>query len=180
MEFKNVEENLRHSFRALACDRPAGDVREIGGVSIASAGTSFQMFNAAFLAGTVTGPEDLERRIVTASVHFRARDLGWSFWVCIDLLPSKLRRLAERLFEKNGLRLTVQLPGMCAERLLPPRRALPQIQVRRVADGPPRLAFCDIGSPLFPGALSPVRRIFPPRRPLPSHFFGFLRYLCPH
>ncbi len=143
MEFKNVEENLRHSFRALACDRPAGDVREIGGVSIASAGTSFQMFNAAFLAGTVTGQEDLERRIVTARVHFRARDLGWSFWVCMDLLPSKLQRRAERMFQRNGLRLTVQLPGMCAERLLPPRRPLPQIEIRRVADEPTRLAFCD-------------------------------------
>src|SRR6266403_845996 len=99
MEFKDVEENLRHSFRALACDRPAGDVR----------------------------------------------DLGWSFWVCIDLLPSKLQRRAERLFERNGLRLTVQLPGMCAERLLPPRRPLPQIEIRRVADEPTRLAFCDIG-----------------------------------
>jgi GNAT superfamily N-acetyltransferase len=177
MEFKNVEENLRHSFRALASDRPAGDVREIGGVSIASAGTPFQMFNAAFLAGTVTGQEDLERRIVTARVHFRARDLGWSFWVCMDLLPSKLQRRAERLFERNGLRLTVQLPGMAAERLLPPRRELPKIEIRRVADEATRLAFCDIGCTCFHVPLSWFREIFLQRRLWDGDFVGYVGYL---
>jgi GNAT superfamily N-acetyltransferase len=177
MEFKDVEENLRHSFRALALDRPAGDVREIGGVSIASAGTSFQMFNAAFLAGTVSGQEDLERRIVAARVHFRARDLGWSFWVCRDLLPSKLQRRAERLFERNGLRLTVQLPGMCAERLLPPRRPLPQIEIRRVADESTRLAFCDIGCTCFHVPLSWFREIFLQRRLWDGDFVGYVGYL---
>src|SRR2546427_3384277 len=129
MEFRKVEENLRHSFRALASDRPSGDVREIAGVSIASAGTPFQMFNAAFLASPVTGPEDLERRIATARVHFHVRDLGWSFWVCADLLPVKLKRRANRVFERNGLRLGVQLAGRSPEGLVPPPRALPPMEV---------------------------------------------------
>ena len=49
VEFQPVESNLRASFRILAGDRPRGEVREIGGISIASAGVTFQMFNAAFL-----------------------------------------------------------------------------------------------------------------------------------
>src|SRR5215510_7565310 len=105
MDFRNVEENLRYSFRALASDRPRGDVREMGGVSIASAGASFQMFNAAFLASPVSGPDDLERRIATARVHFHIRDLAWSFWVCADLLPPRLKPRAERIFDRNGLRM---------------------------------------------------------------------------
>src|SRR5262249_2001317 len=145
MEYVSVEENLRHSFRTLAADRPSGCVREIAGVCIAAAGTPFQMFNAAFLASPVSGPDDLERRIPAARVHFQARDQGWSFWVCTDLLPPKLQSRAERIFERNGLRLTVQLPGMWADRLLPPRRALPKVEVRRVGDETTRLAFCDIG-----------------------------------
>src|SRR5437870_6258562 len=103
MEFRKVEENLRHSFRALASDRPSGDVREIAGVSIASAGTPFQMFNAAFLASPVSGPEDLERRIATARVHFHVRDLGWSFWVCAGLLPPRSEEHTSELQSRGHL-----------------------------------------------------------------------------
>src|SRR5712691_11098005 len=157
MEFRKVEENLRHSFRALASDRPSGDVREIAGVSIASAGTPFQMFNAAFLASPVTGPEDLERRIATARVHFHVRDLGWSFWVCADLLPPKLQPRAERM--------------------LPPRRALPEIEVRRVADESTRLAFCDVGCICFHVPLNWFREIFLCTPLWDSDFVGYVGYV---
>src|SRR6185295_9510722 len=112
----------------------SGDVRDIAGVSIASAGTSFQMFNAAFLSSPVADTEDLARRICTARVHFEARGLPWSFWVCHGLLPPKLKTAG--LFERSGLRHAVQLPGMCADRLLPPRRALPELEMRPVVDEP--------------------------------------------
>jgi GNAT superfamily N-acetyltransferase len=177
VEFHHVEENLRHSFRALAVDRPSGEVREIAGVSIAAAGTPFQMFNAAFLAGPVSGAEDLERRIATARVHFRMRNLGWSFWVCADLLPPKLQRRAERIFERNGLRMAVELPGMSAERLLPPRRALPEIEVRRVADEPTRLAFCDIGCTCFHVPLNWFRDIFLCQPLWAGDFVGYVGYV---
>jgi predicted GNAT family acetyltransferase len=176
-EFRNVEENLRYSFRALACERPSGEVRELGGVSIAAAGTAFQMFNAAFLASAVSGQDDLEQRIATARVHFRMRDLGWSFWVCADLLPPKLHRRAERIFERNGLRLAVHLPGMSAERLLPPRRPLPEIEVRRVADETTRLAFCDIGCTCFHVPLDWFREIFLQRRLWDGDFVGYVSYV---
>ena len=176
MQFQNVEQNLRESFRALATDRPAGDIREISGVSIASAGTSFQMFNAAFLSCPVGSPEDLERRIATARVHFRARGLTWSFWVCEDMLPLKARKRMERLFEGAGLRLTVQLPGMLAERLLPPRRALPEIEIRRVADEPTRHAFCDIGCTCFHVPLNWFREIFLRRQLWDGDFVGYVGY----
>ena len=176
MQFQNVEQNLRYSFQALAADRPSGEVREIAGISIASAGTSFQMFNAAFLSGPVSSPEDLERRIATARVHFRARGLTWSFWVCEDLLPSRVRKRAERLCEAAGLRLTVRLPGMSAERLLPPRRELPEIEVRRVADEPTRLAFCDIGCTCFHVPLNWFREIFLWRQLWDGDFVGYVGY----
>ena len=109
VEFQNVEENLRHSFRALAEDRRSGDVREIGGVAIASAGTSFQMFNAAFLSSPVADAADLERRTLIARVQFESRGLEWSFWVCEDLLPPRLRKQAERILNRCGLRLAEPL-----------------------------------------------------------------------
>jgi len=176
VEFQNVEQNLRYSFRALAADRACGDVREIGGVSIASAGTSFQMFNAAFLAGPVADAADLERRAVTARVQFEARSLEWSFWVCDGLLPPRLRKQAGRIIERNGLRLAVQLPGMSAERLLPPRRALPDLEIRRVVDEASRLAFCDIGCACFHVPLNWFREIFLRPRLWENDFVGWVGY----
>jgi ribosomal protein S18 acetylase RimI-like enzyme len=174
--FDNVEQNLRYSFRALAVDRPSGDVREIAGVSIASAGTSFQMFNAAFLSGPVVSADDLQRRIAAAGVHFRARGLAWSFWVCEDLVLPKVRRRMDYLFEAAGLRLTVRLPGMVAENLLPPRRTLPEIEVRRVADESTRLAFCDIGCTCFHVPLHWFREIFLRRDLWNGDFVGYVGY----
>jgi GNAT superfamily N-acetyltransferase len=177
VEFQNVEENLRLSFRALAVDRPRGEVREIGGISIASAGTSFQMFNAAFLNSPVADASDLERRIATARVQFEARALEWSFWMCEGLLPPRLRRQADRIFSRNGLRQAVQLPGMCADRLLPPRRPLPALDIRRVKDEATRVAFCDIGCTCFHVPLNWFREIFL-RRPLwENGFVGWVGYL---
>jgi ribosomal protein S18 acetylase RimI-like enzyme len=172
-----VEENLRHSFRTLASDRPSGDVREIAGVSIASAGTSFQMFNAAFLSTTVAGAEDLERRVVTAQVHFGARRLPWSFWVCDGLLPPKLAKRAESIFERNGMRHAVQLPGMSAERLLPPRRELPRLEIRRVVDDSTRAAFCEIGCTCFHVPLNWFREIFLQPGLWEDGFVGYVAYL---
>jgi len=177
VEFQNVEENLRHSFRALAEDRRSGDVREIGGVAIASAGTSFQMFNAAFLSSPVADAADLERRTLIARVQFESRGLEWSFWVCEDLLPPRLRKQAERIFNRCGLRLAVQLPGMCADRLLPPRRALPELEIRRVDDDATRLAFCDIGCTCFHVPLNWFREIFLRRRLWENGFVGWIGYL---
>jgi len=174
VEFQNVEENLVQSFRALASHRPSGEVRDIAGVSIASAGTSFQMFNAAFLSNLVSDSEDLARRICAARVHFEARGLPWSFWVCHGLLPPKLRR--RTIFERSGLRHAVQLPGMCADRLLPPKRALPELEIRRVGDEATRLAFCDIGCACFHVPLDWFREIFLRQGIWEDGFVGYVGY----
>jgi len=47
VDFESVAVNLRESFRAIAASRAPGEIRELRGVSIASAGVTFQMFNSA-------------------------------------------------------------------------------------------------------------------------------------
>jgi len=161
VNFQPVESNLRESFRILAAGRPGGDVRETPGLSIASAGAAFQMFNAAFLSGPGSAPiSELQRRIALASVHFRARGIQWAFWVCDDLVEPKARKHLASAFERHGLYRTVELPGMAAARLLPPRRALPVLEIRRVCDEMTRLAFCDVGSTCFNVPIHWFREIF--------------------
>jgi ribosomal protein S18 acetylase RimI-like enzyme len=160
VDFESVANNLRESFRVVAGSRAAGEVRELHGVSIASAGVAFQMFNAAFLSGPAATEPELKQRLLLPSVHFNARGLEWAYWVCEDWLEGRVRKRSRSLFERHGLRLSTSLPGMIAEQLLPPVKALPAIEIRRVCDAATRAAFCEIGSVCFHVPISWFKEVF--------------------
>ena len=160
MDFETVAANLRESFRAIAASRAPGEIRELRGVSIASAGVAFQMFNSAFLSAPVANEAELARRIMLPSVHFDARGLEWAYWVCEDWLEAGARRRSRQIFERHGLRHSVDLPGMVAERILPPLKPLPKLEIRRVGDAGTRDAFCVIGSVCFHVPLPWFREVF--------------------
>lgn len=144
-----VVNNLRDSFRILAVDRPRGDVRELDGVSIASPGVAFQMFNAAFLSAPVETQTELASRLGTARNHFASRSLPWSFWFCESWLAEDVRRRLTRGCEEAGLRIASEMPGMVAERLDPTRRRLPELEIRKVARGETLEHFRQIGAECF-------------------------------
>ena len=149
MTFENVAANLRESFRVVAASRAAGENRELRGVSIASAGVTFQMFNAAFLSAPVASDAELAQRILLANTHFDARGSGVGLLGVRRLAPRPHPEALPAAFESLGLRHSVDLPGMVAERLAPPVRPLPRLDVRRVEPGPVRDAFCAIGALCF-------------------------------
>src|ERR1700722_3725573 len=120
MDFRAVEENLRQSFRVLAADRPGTDVAELPGVTIASLGAQFQMFNAAFLSAPADSAEELDERMETARTHFAARGTAWSFWICEGWLGAAARRKLSRCCQNAGLRLSAEMPGMTADRICQP------------------------------------------------------------
>lgn len=176
MDFESVADNLRESFRVIAASRQGGEVRELRGVSIASAGVTFQMFNTAFLSSPVASEMELEQRILTAAVVYQARGLEWSFWVCEDWLESKPRRRSRKIFERLGLRHAVDLPGMIAEAVEPPVRPLPELEVRRVDGGCTRDAFCGIGSTCFHVPLPWFQEVFASRT-VWERFAAYVGYL---
>ena len=134
MDPEAVERNLLDMFRSLARDRQGGEVRELPGVSIASAGTEFQMFNAAFFSSPIVDLTDLERRVNLASVAFRSRGLTWSLWVCEELIPKEFRRKLSRICERARLYLSSEMPGMVAERVAAPSPRHVSIEIRPVHD----------------------------------------------
>ncbi|HVP46051.1 MAG TPA: GNAT family N-acetyltransferase [Bryobacteraceae bacterium] len=176
MDFRNVEENLRESFRVLAVSRPLGEVREAPGVTIASAGVTFQMFNAAFLSGPVEDEHQLNRRITLARVHFAARQLDWSYWVCEDWLDKKARRRAGDIFKKQGMHLATVLPGMVAGKLAGPVRPLPRLNVRSVEDRETWTHFCQIGALCFNVPLAWFQEVFDDARVWENGFKGYVGY----
>jgi len=135
-------------------------LREMEGVSIASAGVTFQMFNAAFLSAEVPTETVMDRRVAQAAVHFAARGQRWAYWICDGWLESRTRRRLQQVFRKHNLYQAVELPGMLADELRPPARELPEIDVRRVSGGPVKDAFCAIGSLCFNVPLAWFREVF--------------------
>ena len=160
MDFRTVADNLRQSFRIVAGSRAVGEVREIAGVSIASAGATFQMFNTAFLSTPVSTEAELAQRVSLAAVHYQVRGFEWAYWLCEDFVEPHARKRVGRIFEKHGMRHSVALPGMIAEEVLPPERRLPELEVRRVEPGATRDAFCAIGSACFHVPISWFTEVF--------------------
>lgn len=149
MDFHPVEANLRESFRVLASGRASGEVLELAGVTIASSGVAFQMFNAAFLNGPVMAPSELEKRLQLARGHFSERDLGWAFWFCEDWLARPARRQLTQLCGQYGLRLSSELPGMVAGEVVRQKRILPALDFRRVDCLSTLTDFRSVGSMCF-------------------------------
>ncbi|HEY3839227.1 MAG TPA: GNAT family N-acetyltransferase [Bryobacteraceae bacterium] len=177
MDFHPVEENLRQSFRILARARERSDVREVDGVSIASLGATFQMFNAAFLNSYVADEADLERRIAAAAAGFAARRIHWAFWMCDAFLDRRLQRKAERIFGRMGLTLSSELPAMAAESLVVPWRRLPKIDICPVRDEAARRAFCQIGAVCFHVPLAWFEEVFDARMSDRPDFVAWLAYV---
>jgi GNAT superfamily N-acetyltransferase len=176
MDFHPVEQNLRQSFRILASARERADVCEVEGVTIASLGATFQMFNAAFLNSYVENETDFERRIAIASIHFAKRGIRWAFWMCDSFLDRRLQRKAERIFARMGLTLSSELPAMAAESLVTPWRRLPKIEIRPVSDAPSRRAFCEIGAVCFHVPLSWFEEVFDDRMGERREFVPWLAF----
>lgn len=148
--FECVANNLRQSFRVLAEGRESGGVAELPGVSIASLGAAFQMFNAAFLSAPVETEAVLHKRLGLARDYFVARGQRWAFWICEDWLTENgVRRKLSRACENVGLRLSSEMPGMSAERLAAPTRALPAMEMRRVDSASTLNDFRAIGASCF-------------------------------
>jgi len=130
------------------------------GVSIASAGVTFQMFNAAFLSAAVESETQLDRRVAQAAVHFAARGQRWAYWMCDGFMDGRIRRRLKQITRKHNLFPAVELPGMLAEEIQPAARELPGMDIRRVASQPVKDAFCSIGSVCFNVPLPWFREVF--------------------
>jgi GNAT superfamily N-acetyltransferase len=143
-----VDANLRVAMRCYGNLGGAAEIREISGVSVASSGVDFAVFNSAMLlAAPETG--GLAKAISVARVHFAARGLGWTFWLCEDLLPPDDRYRAREIFRTFGMTPVAQPPGMYTDRIGPPVRGTLEVECRRVSNSSVRGDFADLSAAIF-------------------------------
>ncbi|HET8547047.1 MAG TPA: hypothetical protein VFL57_03545, partial [Bryobacteraceae bacterium] len=117
-----VEANLREAMRAYSVVTPAGEAREYPGVTIASSGLDFSVFNSLMLTARIETDSELERCLTSGAVHFAARGIGWTAWLCDELIaPSVLKRAGSLLGQRN-MNTIAEPPGMLADRVRPPGR----------------------------------------------------------
>src|SRR5579872_129909 len=130
-----IASNLVEAMRFFGRARADAEVHELPGVSVIYCGLDYAAFNAGVMGDTVVnGAADLEQRIAAPAKHFENRRFRWSYWYCEDLVGKALIPQARTLLQRYGLSELTDAPGMLAERLAPPMRALPVVEVRPVAD----------------------------------------------
>jgi ribosomal protein S18 acetylase RimI-like enzyme len=143
--------NLAHTMRSFADAEPGSQVAQIPHATLVDVGQHLAAFNSVILREPVDEEAQLHQSIATAKQHFGASG-AWSYWVGEGFFDPLLRRQISNIFGRYRLRRASTAPGMVADQLAPPKRVLPPLQVRRVADDATRLSFCHLMSVGFEGS----------------------------
>jgi ribosomal protein S18 acetylase RimI-like enzyme len=147
------------AMRCYAGVSDRGEARDYPGLAVASCGLNCAVFNSAMLSAPAD--EVRFRRVLDlAQTHFTARDLGWTFWLCHDLLPGTGHPAVRQRFRRLGMEQIAHPPGMAAERLQSARRPPALLEIRRVTDETTRLDFAHLSSVIFSLAAHTARAIY--------------------
>jgi ribosomal protein S18 acetylase RimI-like enzyme len=176
-EIRAVADNLIEALRFFGRARKDAEIRDLAGVSLIFCGLNYAAFNAALLTRPVEDdPQELARLIEVSASHFDSRKLRWTYWVCNDFMSKPVRRQAPQIFSRHGLRPLTRAPGMYAERLPPPARMLPPIEIRRVADERTRATFAEIMSVAFDIPHSVSASVYGAEQGWGGEFRGYIGY----
>jgi GNAT superfamily N-acetyltransferase len=177
-QIRAVTINLLEALRFFGEARIDAEIQDLPGLSLIFCGLNYAAFNAALMAQPIDGDRgELVRLIEASATQFDAKGLRWTYWLCDDFLSTPLRREAPRIFIEHGLRHLTEAPGMYADELLPPKRQLPELEVRPVSDEPTRAAFADIMSTAFEIPHSVSHAIYGADRAWLGAFRGYVGYV---
>jgi len=177
-EIRAISENLVEALRFFGRARQDAEVRDLAGVSLIFCGMNYAAFNAALLTEPVHNDNAALIRLIELSAsQFDSLRLRWTFWLCDDFLSRSLSRQASQIFNRHNLRALTKAPGMYAERLRPPLRGLPQIEVREVNDAPTRATFAEVMSLAFEIPHSVASAVYGSERAWSGTLKGYIGYV---
>ncbi len=174
-DFEIVDANLRSAMRFFGEATGTGEIRTLDGALAVYSGLEYGVFNIALLEGHP--PERIEgftERLARCARYFAPRTMRWSFWLCEDSLDALTRRKARSLLMDRDLRPISQAPGMLAEALAPPVRALPKIECLPVVDRTARQAFGALTAVNFDIPMRIAQAVYEPERAWFGDYRGFV------
>lgn len=170
-----VEQNLRAAMRCYGRIGSGSEARDYPGITVTSSGLDLSVFNSAMLTSAT---DNLGPLIATAGVHFRERRLGWTFWLCEDLLPPAMRDgPTHNLFRSNGMLRVAQTPGMYTNSLKPRAKPRAPMTFCRVKDTRTRSEFAHIASVVFSLAYPTAIKIYGALGLWQGPVYGWVGYL---
>jgi ribosomal protein S18 acetylase RimI-like enzyme len=144
-DFLTIDENLRTAMRFFGEATGTGEVASLPGMVGIYSGLDYGVFNIAMLDSPVAPhSNDFDTRLREAARYFKDRTGRWSFWLCEDLLEVSDRRRARLTLADCGFRAISHPPGMVANKILPPTRELPTLEVHKVSNKKLQNAFAEI------------------------------------
>lgn len=137
--------HFREVWQLYARKSPAGDAFDQEGVSFANANQPWFFMNVGLLNRPAYDKSDLKQRAALAVEYFRTSKNPWLFSASEDWLGTN----APSVLSNLGLEHKLDLIGMVAERLTPPRRTLPPIRLRRINDEQTRVELADLNADAY-------------------------------
>jgi len=162
--------------RCYARVNDRGEVRDYPGMSVAFCGLGCSVFNSALLSEPAQ-ESDLRRLLSLAGVHFSQRGVGWTLWLCDDLLLPAARRTARSVVCKAGLQPIAQPPGLYADRLTPVRHRAGELRICRVENETTRLDFAHLSSVIFALPFHTARAVYTTEALWGDPMTGWVAYL---
>jgi GNAT superfamily N-acetyltransferase len=183
-----VETNLRTAMCFFGRATGAGEIQHLDSAVGIYSGLDYGVFNIGMLEremperGTADrgslerhgSTSDLEHCVATCAHYFQSLTTRWSFWLCEDLLDRPERRHTNQIFQARDMRMISSPPGMYADALRRPSRALPEIECRQVSGQSDRDAFAAITAVSFDIPLTVSRAVYQPDQAWAGDYRGFL------
>jgi len=152
-----------------------GEVRALDGAVGIYSGLDYGVFNISMLDGPVgSEPGEMERRLAQCREFFEPRTTRWSFWLCEEFLEPRRLRAAKQALSAQHLRLISEAPGMLAEDLRAPMRALPEIECVPVSDAATREAFGGLTAVSFDIPMDVTRQVYYPASAWQGAYRGYI------
>jgi len=145
-EIVELDRSFARAWEHWARRSRAGEALRLPGLAIHWMNVTWPLCNLTFLDSPVTDESDLAARAGAALAFARDRGRGWLLFLCPELLPPDLRGSFQDVLAQQGLVARGSVTGMAADRLLPPRRPLPELEFRSVGSAETLRAFSEINA----------------------------------
>jgi GNAT superfamily N-acetyltransferase len=176
-EIDESNRQIQLAWESFAVWDPKGETVRYPGVTAVWCHAQWPLLNAAFIASPVKDGGDLERRIQTAVEHGQKRQIPWILACCREWLPSGSGTEVLEILNRYGLHEVMVITGMVTEDVVPPARAVGDLELRPVADVETRRAVADINALSYELPLEWGREVFEGEAVWRSNLFGCVGYV---